>query len=227
MRKLLILFSAFAVFAILSCSNNIDDLPCLSCGESACLIYSGGSYQCQFMNLPGKCAGEFYRKDTTCGGYWWVPSKGNDIANYKTVQIGEQMWMAENLNYHVQGSRCYDNDPANCDKYGRVYDWPTAMALPYCRFSLCSSQVGAKHQGICPNGWHIPSNADWDKLKATIGNGEDTYEFSALGDGSVWWSAIWWSASEYDDYEAYCYNGDKLHYRRKHNDYSYVRCLQD
>jgi uncharacterized protein (TIGR02145 family) len=88
-----------------------------------------------------------------------------DGKKYKTVKIGEQTWMAENLNYNTSGSKCYDNEPANCDKYGRLYDWETAMALPNCGYGTsCGSQIGAKHRGICPSGWHIPSNADWDEL---------------------------------------------------------------
>ena len=91
--------------------------------------------------------------------------KGNDISNYKTVVIGAQTWMAENLNYAVAGSKCNSNDPANCTKYGRLYDWPTAMALPSsCNENSCSSQIQPKHRGICPSGWHIPSNDDWDRL---------------------------------------------------------------
>jgi uncharacterized protein (TIGR02145 family) len=117
--------------------------------------------------------------------------------------------MAENLNYNVSGSMCYDNDPANCTKYGRLYDWATAMGFASsCNSTNCSS--GMTHQGICPSGWHIPSNVEWDKLmryvdgstgasspyesptagrylKATSGwnsnNGQDTYGFSALPGG--------------------------------------------
>jgi uncharacterized protein (TIGR02145 family) len=73
--------------------------------------------------------------------------------------------MAENLNHNVEGSKCYGNDPSNCDKYGRLYDWSTAMALPSsCNSTTCSSSISSKHRGICPIGWHIPTNADWDKL---------------------------------------------------------------
>jgi len=94
--------------------------------------------------------------------------KGNDIANYRTVQIGEQVWMAENLDYNVEGSVCYRNEPANCVTYGRLYDWSTAMVLPSKCNSTSSSDaecaVTTPHKGICPIGWHIPSNAEWEEL---------------------------------------------------------------
>jgi uncharacterized protein (TIGR02145 family) len=99
---------------------------------------------------------------------------GCNIENYKTVKIGSQNWMAENLNCKLDdseyGSECYDNDPTNCVKYGRLYSWATAMALPeYCDFGttsdlICLDQVQSKHKGICPSGWHIPSDSDWEIL---------------------------------------------------------------
>jgi len=131
-------------------------------------------------------------------------SKGNDIANYKTTQIGDQTWMAENLDYNVNGSVCYGSK-VNCATYGRLYDWVTALALPdSCNYEDCSSQILEKHKGICPNGWHIPSDTEWStlirfvglftpgtKLKATKGwnlsstvpSGSDDYGFSALPGG--------------------------------------------
>jgi uncharacterized protein (TIGR02145 family) len=151
---------------------------------------------------------------------------------YKTVKIGTQIWMAENLNYAVAGSKCYgeggevydyfdeENNisitktlsetevQANCVKYGRLYDWSTAMALPSsCNENSCSSQIQPKHKGICPSGWHIPSDDDWNLLMTTVGgddiagtklkaksgwsntktgssgNGTDEFGFSALPGG--------------------------------------------
>jgi len=73
--------------------------------------------------------------------------------------------MAENLNYNVSGSKCYDNLEPNCNTYDRLYNWVIAMSLPLsCNSSTCSNQIQLPHRGICPLGWHIPTNAEWDKL---------------------------------------------------------------
>jgi uncharacterized protein (TIGR02145 family) len=91
---------------------------------------------------------------------------------YRTVVIGTQTWMAENLNYNpgTDNSACYSNQVSNCDKYGRLYDWATAMSLPpTCNYFYCSSQIQPKHRGICPSGWHIPSDDDWKVLLDYVG----------------------------------------------------------
>ncbi len=91
-----------------------------------------------------------------------------DGTSYNKVTIGTQTWMAENLNYDpgTGNSACYDNQPSNCNEYGRLYNWLTAMNLPSTCYetSNCPSQIQSPHKGICPSGWHIPSNADWDRL---------------------------------------------------------------
>jgi len=154
-----------------------------------------------------------------------ILSSSSIAANYKTTQIGTQVWMAENLNDDVSGSKCYGNDIANCAKYGRLYDWATAMALPAtCNSNACAEQISAKHKGICPSGWHVPSNEDWNTLIATVGessagmklratsgwggfNGTDNFEFAALPGGygspdgsftNVGIYGIFWSASVSD-----------------------------
>jgi uncharacterized protein (TIGR02145 family) len=79
--------------------------------------------------------------------------------------------MAENLNYNVNGSKCYSNSESNCDKYGRLYDWATAMALPSsCNSADCSGQVNAMHRGVCPSDWHLPSDAEWATLVSYVEN---------------------------------------------------------
>jgi uncharacterized protein (TIGR02145 family) len=130
-----------------------------------------------------------------------------DGKTYKTVKVGGKTWMAENLNFAADGSKCYENNAGNCEKYGRLYTWEAAKKA-------------------CPAGWHLPSDAEWTaltdavgggsvagtKLKsnsgwANNGNGTDEYGFAALpgGDGNSDGNfndagniGYWWSSTEYD-----------------------------
>ncbi|MCL2184155.1 MAG: fibrobacter succinogenes major paralogous domain-containing protein [Chitinispirillia bacterium] len=131
-----------------------------------------------------------------------------DGKTYRTVKIGDQTWMAENLNYQTDKSVCYDNEESNCQKYGRLYDWNTALKA-------------------CPAGWHVPSEAEWTALTNAVGGAStagtklksktgwstgtgykaatDDYGFSALPGGygysdgsfsSAGYRGYWWSATE-------------------------------
>ena len=123
---------------------------------------------------------------------------------YKTVSIGSQTWMAENLNFQTGYSSCYDNEESNCTKYGRLYRWAPAVGKLESECGLgkeCSLPSG-NIQGVCPSGWHLPSKAEWETLfnavgglstagkvlKSTSGwtsrgNGTDAFGFSALPAG--------------------------------------------
>ncbi|MDR1812545.1 MAG: WG repeat-containing protein [Candidatus Fibromonas sp.] len=129
-----------------------------------------------------------------------------DGKTYKIAKIGTQVWMAENLSYAAEGSKCYDNEPANCRTYGRLYNWAEAKTS-------------------CPSGWHLPSDNEWvtladyigsgagKKLKSknywdNNGNGTDEYGFSALPGGSgksdgsfimLGKYGYWWSIGEGTD----------------------------
>ena len=72
---------------------------------------------------------------------------------YKFVTIGNQIWMAENLNYVTGNSRCYDDLATNCNTYGRLYDYQTALTA-------------------IPAGWHVPSEAEWEELIDYLGGFE-------------------------------------------------------
>jgi uncharacterized protein (TIGR02145 family) len=161
-----------------------------------------------------KIAREIRFKIEAASGNTGYFTDARDGQTYKWVKIGNQVWMAENLNYNTGNSWCYDNVIANCNKYGRLYDWETAIRA-------------------CPKGWHLPSDDEWKtlemdfgmsqreaddadwrgtdegkKLKSTSGwynksKGSDKVGFSALpggyrssngdfrdwGDGGYWWSA--------------------------------------
>jgi uncharacterized protein (TIGR02145 family) len=148
-----------------------------------------------------------------------------DGQTYKTVKIGEQTWMAQDLNYKMDSSWCYDNKESNCKKYGRLYTWDAAMMA-------------------CPNGLMLPDSADWNRLVATTGgrftagkilkakngwkehrisgNGTDDYGFSAMpnggrsSDGNFYSAGTfgnWWTATEYYNNSAYYI------FMRYHTDY--------
>lgn len=106
-----------------------------------------------------------------------------DSKKYKIAKIGNLVWMAENLNFKIKNSGCYENKETNCDKYGRLYTWKAASK-------------------ICPENWHLPNKAEFEDLFRAVGgktsagkklkskkgwgksgNGLDSYGFSALPAG--------------------------------------------
>lgn len=131
-------------------------------------------------------------------------NRGRD---HKTVLIGEKCWMAENLDYETTSgnSMCFDNDDANCAKYGRLYDYEAASHA-------------------CPTGWRLPTSSEYDKLQALSGaipdyagehfkstegwtaeNGDDKLKFSALPGGFCTDGGVcrftgsvgyWWTSTE-------------------------------
>jgi uncharacterized protein (TIGR02145 family) len=180
------------------------------------------------------------------------PRDGQD---YRTVVIGGQTWMAENLDYQTDNSWCYNDSDSYCEKYGRLYDWETAKT-------------------VCPEGWHLPSREEWNNLCQTVvgkkeadgfgetywkgagkklkaksgwnndrgenGNGTDDYGFSALPGGyyhdygmfiDAGFGGKWWTTAEYDTANAHNmtmgnWNGDV---GESWNSKSYgfsVRCVQ-
>ena len=119
-----------------------------------------------------------------------------DGQTYRTVKIGGQVWMAQNLNYAYIGvpfdngyytsdstSWCFDNDPANCAKYGRLYTWAAAMDSvgewstngKGCGYrdggncSVASAGSATLVRGVCPKGGHLPSHDEWDALFTAVG----------------------------------------------------------
>lgn len=123
---------------------------------------------------------------------------------YKTVKLGSQEWMAENLNYAAEGSLCYEDDEKNCEKYGRLYNWEIALDTSNrgCgdNFSGCRLRSDFHpREGICPDGWHVPEHAEWDTLFAYA---------DAHGEGESAGDAL--QAYYRDDYLEKTYSSDRF-----------------
>ncbi|MDX9694739.1 MAG: FISUMP domain-containing protein [Bacteroidales bacterium] len=166
-----------------------------------------------------------------------------DNKTYKTVKIGEQWWMAENLNYAAEESYYYNNNEKNAAIFGRLYNWPTANE-------------------VCPDGWHLPSYEEynilldfakpnpekkliavsdlWDDMHSEITN---SYEFSALPGGQsvqgtsydyIGFNAMFWTSSITEEFNPIChimqcYSGSSFHsvaYQGRTTYFS-VRCIKD
>ncbi|SDB90641.1 FISUMP domain-containing protein [Williamwhitmania taraxaci] len=132
--------------------------------------------------------------------------------DFETIKIGSQVWMAKNLSVEVPGSWCYDNNPENCKKYGRLYTYEAALKA-------------------CPKGWHLPSSAEWSVLANFLG-GEDVAgkalkiggksammlplggnRIQSAGFGLVGTYGSYWSSTRYDSTHAwYMYITDKNDY---------------
>ena len=84
---------------------------------------------------------------------------------YKTVHIGSQLWMAQNLNYASPDSWCYRNSLENCSSYGRLYRWTAALDLESSfAHAAAGDRITEKHRGVCPEGWSLPNSADMETL---------------------------------------------------------------
>ncbi len=113
---------------------------------------------------------------------------------YNTVQIGEQCWLKENLDIglmvnrysemtdnHVLEKYCYEDLEENCETYGALYQWHEALQYV--------SAEGS--QGICPNGWHVPSQADFETLSESVGRDGNALKLTGfLGTNKSGFSAL-------------------------------------
>ena len=130
-------------------------------------------------NLPQKSEESGFNKSLNYESF----KDSRDGQIYKTIKIGEQVWMAENLNFKADESYCHDDNEDNCSNFGRLYTWSAAMES-------------------CPDGWRLPTDEDWTLLLTTVGgqisggkflksargwlslgNGTDDYGFSAIPAG--------------------------------------------
>jgi uncharacterized protein (TIGR02145 family) len=248
-------FVAVSVF-LFSCTNTERDNPYdelavnyigKSSAEGSSSSVAPSSSSVARPCTPNNNTDTHYCSEGTMKEYGFLTDSRDDKV-YKTVVIGTQTWMAENLNYNASGSKCFSNKSTNCDIYGRLYDWSTAL------YDWSMDRV------TCPDGWHLPNDEEWTiltdyvggsstagaKLKATSGwdfngNGTNYYGFSALPGGYCLSSGtftndgiggFWWSATESNTSDAYLwrmYSNYSNVYRDNYSK-SYlhsVRCLKD
>ena len=164
-------------------------------------------------------------------------TRNGTTQTYKTVVIGTQTWMAENLNHAYPKesadatdslSFCYDNDPANCETYGRLYTWAAAMdsaglaSGDATNANECGNgttcNVSSPVRGVCPSGWHLPDTTEWSTLATYVaenssdvgkalrstsgwsgnGNGSDAFGFRILPAGSFF-------SNNYGNIESFAY----------------------
>ena len=169
---------------------NSENEKCANSSTNYIQTFSSGiKYACdnnkwrslnQGENEYGICSNEGdVKKNMYCAkNLGWIKNVGyktfadnRDKRVYRAIKIGDQIWMAENLNYNVKNSSCYDDDKESCNKYGRLYTWRSIMSENDngCMNdgSLACFNKGIV-QGICPDGWHLPSKKDFEKFISTI-----------------------------------------------------------
>lgn len=87
-----------------------------------------------------------------------------DGRKYKTITIGNQEWMAENLDYKLDDSYCLNDKKENCRKYGRLYSEAAAVSG-----KALQKNGSLIVKGLCPDGWHLPTEDDFETLFETVG----------------------------------------------------------
>lgn len=224
---------AFSIFFLSACSNSSnsndeDNESSVAQSSHALSSHIAGSSAVEKSSAASSASVSFAKGEPV----------EIDGQSYKTVVIGSQTWMAENLNVvpAADSSWCYNNEPSNCDIYGRLYRFDAAMA-------------------ICPTGWHLPDTTEWNTLEAavgstkklrsttswkTAGSGTDDYSFSVLPAGYIYEdaheflgeTAFFWTSTSTDDYDAWHIQindyGSTLFSMSFSKSFAYsVRCLKD
>ena len=172
---------------------------------------------------------------------------------YNTVQIGPQCWLKENLNAGTMINW------TNCLTCGGLYQWAEAVQYKNGAFNTSPPKpaFAGNIQGICPGGWHIPSNSEFEKLDTVVNNdsralkaigqgtgngaGTDKSGFSALlaggcislnSFGGLRDFAYFWSSSEYKASEAHnislSYYDSVIYFGNYYKGLAFsIRCLKD
>jgi uncharacterized protein (TIGR02145 family) len=191
-------------FAKNSSSSRNDNSSCSVKSSSSSAKSSSSVESSSSITLATPCKTE---SEDNCEYGELVDERDGQV--YRTVKIGDQWWMAENLNFETDNSFCYKESAKYCEMYGRLYQWSAALDSvgawsangKGCGYDvMCSLTYPVR--GVCPEGWHLPDTTEWNtlitavgeqsvagiKLKSTSGwysngNGKDDFGFSALPAG--------------------------------------------
>ena len=214
MNKLVLGASVCIGLFFAACGDDSNSVkPSLDESSSSSVILSGYSHEGSSESKPSSSSvkssssakSSSSTKTSSFTGRMGEMTDSRDGQTYKTVTIGRQTWMAENLNFETEYSSCYNDSTKYCEKYGRLYSWYDAV------------------DSACPTGWHLPKTTEFEtlftavgdssiagvKLKSTSGwfndgGGTDDYAFSALpagyrvGDGTYQYEEVYahfWSLS--------------------------------
>lgn len=147
-----------------------------------------------------------------------VDNSDTDNHRYKTVKIGDRCWFAENMKKNVGVWRCYGIEQdnvyhENCDVYGRLYVWNTAVGGTFAENA----------QGICPKGWHVPTSAEWAQLYTDAGGARNlksqlhywTYNQEKLGTNESRFSALPAGIRTHSNNDSYSNITNGWHYKNE------------
>ena len=242
------------VLFLVACGDDDSSNPVEGClvSSSAQLSSSSGKEDLSSGSVTSAAP---CKTDSTDNCVYGTLTDERDGQVYKTVKIEDQWWMAENLNFEIEKSSCYEDKTENCEMYGRLYTWNEAKRA-------------------CPSGWHLPDSTEWNVLFSSVGgisvsakmlksssgwnrnctkstkewenwqygcNGADAYGFSVYPAGSKNKSSMYqwiggltgfWSSVEIDSTQAYYedidYQEDEAEIAEHDKDYGFsVRCIKD
>jgi len=170
------------------------------CGDK---VYDPSKEFCSNEVVYDLCGGKAY--DPELQSCTKVQFADNTEQYYKTVTIApegtnySETWMAENLNYATTNSYCYGDKEENCAKYGRLYTWAAAVGKTEeeCGFGKECNLGNGNVQGVCPEGWHLPSRDEWEKLIVAVDDNITEYSGENVA-GKVLKSKTGWTPSPFE-----------------------------
>lgn len=109
-----------------------------------------------------------------------------DGRQYRTVKIGSQTWMAENLDYAGGATPIglCNGAADSCQRYGRLYSWKETMQVGR-HYDTTLLNPAEKYRGVCPTGWHVPSLSEWNTLMTTV-DPDNSYDGIRLKSPYFW-----------------------------------------